>query len=164
MALFHELMGKARDGTITQKEIETLNRLQSLIDYIHQKQEKESETWQKAIKERAAEKSKRQDIGNELRRTYGMTDEQRGIYDKLKGLVDKLNNSDLTNKEKHSILGKEIGKMVNSAIRGTADSIAAGKVSGLKDFKFTDYSGVQVDTLKEIQRQGKIAEKQLTTE
>lgn len=116
MALFEELMGKARDGTITQKEIETLNRLQSLIDYIHQKQEKESETWQKAIKERAAENSKRQDIGNELRNAYGMTDEQRGIYDKLKGLVEKLNNSDLTNKEKHSILGKEIGKMVKGVI------------------------------------------------
>lgn len=100
----------------------------------------------------------------ELRRGAKMSDNERSIYDSLYTMLKKLQESGLSTKEQKSILSKEMTRLLRGQIHGNADSITANGVARLKDFKFTDYMGVQAETLKEIKQHAETAKKQLAAE
>lgn len=163
---YAELMEQARSGNLSKDGLGELEKVSKIVDY-YTKQQDEAARLQKEAAQKNLEAAKKyQDQtarGEELKLQSKMTEQQAGVYDKVRGLLDKMKDTNLSKKDQQAILQRELGKMIKGTVQGNKDAISANGVAGLKDFKFTDYTQVQVDTLAEIKKQGELAKEQLKT-
>lgn len=163
---YAELSEQAQNGNITPDGFAELEKVARIVDYYTKQQEEAARLQKEAAQKNLEAAKKYQDQtarGEELKLQSKMTEQQAGVYDKVRGLLDKMKDTNLSKKEQQAILSRELGKMIKGTVQGNKDAISANGVAGLKDFKFTDYTQVQVDTLAEIKKQGELAKEQLKT-
>lgn len=163
---YAELSEQAQNGNITPDGFAELEKVARIVDYYTKQQEEAARLQKEAAQKNLEAAKKYQDQtarGEELKLQSKMTEQQAGVYDKVRGLLDKMKDTNLSKKEQQAILSRELGKMIKGTVQGNKDAISANGVAGLKDFKFTDYTQVQVDTLNEIKKQGELAKEQLKT-
>lgn len=163
---YAELMEQARSGNLSKDGLGELEKVARIVDYYTKQQEEAARLQKEAAQKNLEAAKKYQDQtarGEELKLQSKMTEQQAGVYDKVRGLLDKMKDTNLTKKDQQAILQRELGKMIKGTVQGNKDAISANGVAGLKDFKFTDYTQVQVDTLNEIKKQGELAKEQLKT-
>lgn len=163
---YAELMEQARSGNLSKDGLSELEKVSKIVDYYTKQQEEAARLQKEAAQKNLEAAKKYQDQtarGEELKLQSKMTEQQAGVYDKVRGLLDKMKDTNLSKKEQQAILSRELGKMIKGTVQGNKDAISANGVAGLKDFKYTDYTQVQVDTLNEIKKQGELAKEQLKT-
>lgn len=163
---YAELMEQAQNGSLSKDGLSELEKVSKIVDYYTKQQEEAARLQKEAAQKNLEAAKKYQDQtarGEELKLQSKMTEQQAGVYDKVRGLLDKMKDTNLSKKEQQAILSRELGKMIKGTVQGNKDAISANGVAGLKDFKFTDYTQVQVDTLAEIKKQGELAKEQLAT-
>lgn len=163
---YAELMEQARSGNLSKDGLSELEKVSKIVDYYTKQQEEAARLQKEAAQKNLEAAKKYQDQtarGEELKLQSKMTEQQAGVYDKVRGLLDKMKDTNLSKKDQQAILQRELGKMIKGTVQGNKDAISANGVAGLKDFKFTDYTQVQVDTLNEIKKQGELAKEQLKT-
>lgn len=163
---YADLLELAKNGTITKDGLAELERVAKVVDYAAKAAEDAAKAEKDAADKRMDAAKRDADaarLGQELKAKSKLTDEGAGIYDKLHGLMERMADAKLSKQDQQAILGRELAKMIKGAVKGNQESISANGVARLKDFKFTDYTQVQVDTLAEIKKQGEIAKEQLAT-